>query len=203
MSVAAIVPQKRLEDAKSRLGGILGGRERAALSRALLGHVCAAVRATAGIDAVTVVTPDPGLNGWARRGGWDLVADPGWGLNAALQHVIRLPRCEGRDVLIVAADLPWVRPADLTAVLSAGRPTRLVLAPSKDGLGTGALLIPRGVRFTPAFGAASRAAHRREAERLGLEVIEVRRPGLAFDVDAPEDLPALSGGPWLDGALRR
>ena len=148
------------------------------------------------------MTPDPRVRDWARRWGCDGVLDPERGLNAALEHVLRSPWCEGRDVLIVAADLPWVRPSDVAALLSAGRPERLVLAPSKDGLGTGALLIPRGVRFPPAFGAGSCAAHRTAAERLGLQVVEVSRPGLAFDLDAPEDLAALDAAGWWDGRAR-
>lgn len=199
MSVIALVPQKRLGEAKSRLAPALAGAERTALSRALVVHVCRTVCATAGVDALTVVTPDAGFRAWARRWGCDVVLDPERGLNAALEHVLRQPRCEGRDVLVVAADLPWVRPSDLAAMLSAAHSQRLVLAPSKEGLGTGALLIPRGVEFMPAFGAGSRAAHRREAARLGLEVVEVTRPGLAFDVDAPEDLASLDAA-WLNGA---
>jgi 2-phospho-L-lactate guanylyltransferase len=201
MSVIALVPQKRLGQAKSRLAPVLAGPARTALSRALVAHVCGTIRATASIEALTVVTPDPGVVEWARRWGWDVVLDPERGLNAALDHVLRQRRCEDRDALVIAADLPWVRPSDLTAMLSAAHPERLVLAPSKEGLGTGALLIPRGADFRPAFGAGSRAAHRREAARLGLEFVEVVRPGLAFDVDAPEDLAALDAG-WLNGGAR-
>ncbi len=194
MSVYALVPQKRLADAKSRLGAVLAVDERAALSRRLLAHVCYAVRAVAGVEGLTIVTPDLAVREWARRWGCETVVDPERGLNPALAHALRLPRCDGRDVLILAADLPWVRPSDVAAVLAAGGAGRFVLAPSKDGLGTGALLIPRGARFIPEFGAGSRAAHRRAAAGLGLEVVELVRPGLAFDLDGPEDLAALHAG---------
>jgi 2-phospho-L-lactate guanylyltransferase (CobY/MobA/RfbA family) len=45
--------------------------------------------------------------------------------------------------------------------------------------------------FRPAYGAASLAAHREGARKLGYELTEVRRPGLAFDVDTEADLIAL------------
>jgi 2-phospho-L-lactate guanylyltransferase len=194
VSVTAIIPQKRLADAKSRLASVVAPEARAALSRRLLARVCGAVRAVPAVEALTIVTPDPAVREWARRRGYETVVDPEQGLNPALAHALRLPRCEGRAILILAADLPWVRPSDVAALVSAGRAGRLVLAPSKDGMGTGALLVPADVRFGPAFGTGSRAAHRRAAERLGLEVIELLRPGLACDLDGPEDLAALDAG---------
>jgi 2-phospho-L-lactate guanylyltransferase len=87
----------------------------------------------------------------------------------------------------VAADLPFLRPADIVALLAAGRARSLVLAPSKDG-GTNAMLVPPGFTFRPAYGTGSLAAHRRRSRALGLETVEVRRPGLAVDVDTEADL---------------
>ncbi|HKV70030.1 MAG TPA: hypothetical protein VJN62_02225, partial [Gemmatimonadales bacterium] len=67
------------------------------------------------------------------------------------------------------------------------------LAPSRDESGTNALLLPPGVVIHPAYGLGSRRAHRSIARRLGLRVVEVHRPGLAFDLDTPADLAALRG----------
>ena len=67
MSVAAIVPVKRLTAGKSRLAETLGreGAERLAL--AMLGDVIEALRATRGLDVVAVVTPDPEVAAAAER----------------------------------------------------------------------------------------------------------------------------------------
>jgi len=186
----AIVPQKPLAAAKSRLGEALSPAARIELSVALLRHVCGALRAVGDIEGLTVMTPDPAVR--ARAGAWGIATfpDPGPGLNAALARTMQTIR-RSCAVLIVAGDLPLLRPADVASLLAAAGPDRLVVAPSKEGTGTNAALVPPGMRFCPAYGAASLVAHRGGARLLGYDVVEVRRPGLAFDVDTEADLLAL------------
>ncbi len=221
MRISAIVPQKPLALAKSRLATVLDPVARAALSLAWLRRVSAALLAVPAVEAVMIMTPDPLVRSHASRWGVASCADLGPDLNTALDAAIgslaatsargrnhgpaprRRPargradrsappaRSEdhGRGILVIAADLPWILASDIIALALAAGPDTLVLAPSRDGTGTNALLVPPGVHVRPAYGAGSRAAHRREARRLGLRVAEVVRPGLGFDVDRPEDLP--------------
>jgi 2-phospho-L-lactate/phosphoenolpyruvate guanylyltransferase len=186
----AIVPQKALSAAKSRLGGTLSPGARIELSLVLLKHVCGTLRAVADIEHVAVMTPDPAVR--ARAVAWGVASfpDPGPGLNAALAQTMETG---GRShaVLVIAGDLPFLAPADVTALLAAARPGRLVVAPSKEGTGTNAVVVLPGMTFRPAYGAGSLAAHRRGGRSLGYEVVEVRRPGLAFDVDNESDLRGL------------
>jgi 2-phospho-L-lactate/phosphoenolpyruvate guanylyltransferase len=190
MRVRAIVPQKALSEAKSRLGGTLSPAARMELSLALLRSVCDALRAVAEVEGIAVMTPDPAVR--ARTAAWGIAAvtDPGPGLNAALARIMQDGRRSG-GVLIVAGDLPLISAADVASLLAAAGPGRLVVAPSKEGTGTNAVVVPAGMAFQPAYGAASLAAHRGRARALGYEVIEIRRPGLAFDVDTEADLGAL------------
>lgn len=226
MRVAAIVPQKPLDFAKSRLGAVLDPGERSALSLTLLHRVCTALRAVPAVEAITIMTPDPLVRFHASQWGVASCPDHGPDLNTALAAAIAslstvaarsrdhgpAPRrrpargragragrspspapaeAHGRGILVIAADLPWVSPSDIIALVLAAGPETLVLAPSRDGTGTNALLVPPGVRMRPAYGEGSRAAHRREARRLGLRLAEVVRPGLGFDVDRPEDLTGI------------
>lgn len=190
MRTRAIVPQKALSAAKSRLEGMLSARERAALSVALLRNVCAALKAVPSIERVVVMTPDAAAQAAAAAWGIASLADPCPGLNAALAQVVR-DAAASYTVLIVAADLPLLRPADVAAMLAAAQRGRLVLAPSKEGTGTNAVVVAQGTAFHPAYGAGSLAAHHRGARSLGQDVVEVRRPGLAFDVDTEADLVAV------------
>ncbi len=191
MSICAIVPQKPLSMAKSRLGQVLPARARAALSLALLEKVCAALRAAIGIATVVVMTPDPVVAAFAAARGVRAMPDPAPGLNAALAEVFRLlSRCS-RGILVISADLPLLQPVDIAAIVAAADPHTLVVAPSKDTVGTNALLLPSTVAFRPAFGQASLAAHRNRAQAVGLRAVLLRRPGLAFDLDTPADLAAL------------
>ncbi len=245
MRISAIVPQKPLALAKSRLATVLAPSARATLSLAWLRRVCAALLAVPAVEAVTIMTPDPLVRSHASRWGVASCADPGPDLNTALDAAIgslaaagargrdhgptprrplagrplRLaqagrsargrrdqsapparPEAHGRGILVIAADLPWVQPSDISALVHAAGPDTLVLAPSRDGTGTNALLVPPGVHIRPAYGEGSRAAHRREARRLGLRLAEVVRPGLGFDVDRPEDLAAPALPMWIQRA---
>jgi 2-phospho-L-lactate/phosphoenolpyruvate guanylyltransferase len=191
VNIGAIVPQKPLSMAKSRLRQILPAGARASLSLALLERVFTALRAGVGIETVVVMTPDPVVAAFAAARGVRAVPDLAPSLNAALAEVFRpLSRCS-RGILVISADLPLLQPADIAAIVAAADARTLVVAPSKDTVGTNALLLPPTVAFRPAFGQASLAAHRHRAEALGLRAVLLHRPGLAFDLDTPADLAAL------------
>lgn len=190
MRARAIVPQKRLLEAKSRLEGALSAADRAALSLAVLSHVCAALKAAPSVERIVVMTPDPAARRQAAAWGIPAIPDRRPGLNDALEQAMRNGGAP-HAVLIVAADLPLLAPEDVEALLRSAGPGRLVLAPSKEGTGTNAVAVPPGMVFHPAYGGGSLWAHRRAARAGGHEVVEVRRPGLAFDLDTQEDLRAL------------
>ncbi len=191
MKARAVVPQKALSGAKSRLDGVLSAGARVALSLALLRNVCAALKAVADVESVLVMTPDPAARARAAAWGIATLIDPCPGLNAALAQAVRDAAVRSCAVLVVAADLPLLGPADVAALLAAGGDGSLVLAPSKEGTGTNAVVIPPGMMFHPAYGTGSLSAHHRGARALGHDVVEVRRPGLAFDVDTEADLRAV------------
>ncbi len=191
MRVYAIVPQKALVEAKSRLGDVLDVEARAALSLALLETVCAGLRADPRVEHVVVMTPDPKVRAFAAACGLRSTPDPCAGLNEALVEAFRSLPAHSHAILVISADLPLLQPSDVAALCSAGETHRVVLAPSRDAAGTNALLLPPAAAVRPAFGPASLAVHRSRARALGLQVTEVNRPGLAFDLDTPMDLAAL------------
>lgn len=193
MSICAIVPQKSLAASKSRLGPVLSASARRALSLELLTRVCAVLAASRGVEDVVIMTPDPAVGAFAAACGVRTMPDPSPCLNESLAEVFRCLSGGSRGILVVAADLPLLQPADIAAALAAGERRALIIAPSRDAMGTNALLFPPTAAFRPAFGTASLAAHRRRAGTLGLRVVEIRRPGLAFDLDTPADLAALGG----------
>lgn len=190
MKVTAIVPHKALANAKSRLDPVVGAPFRLSLTLRWLHHVCTTLRAVPNVESFLVMSPDPALRAEVSSWGVRAIPDPQPDLNAALAQIVAHGLAHA--LLIVAADLPCLEPAEIEALIRSGSPRVLALAPSKEGTGTNALLVPRGVPFRPAYGGGSRAAHWREARRRGLGVVEVARPGLAFDVDTPADVAALS-----------
>ena len=184
MKVQLIVPVKALASGKSRLAPVLSTSERADLVATLLSHVLEAAATCPGISRMTVVSADPEIRDMAAALGADSIADPpGADLNGALEHAVALADSAG--VLILPADLPLVAPEDIAAVLPDG--PGIVIAPDRGDSGTNALALspPDCIPFR--FGIDSFSAHCEAADRAGLTVRIVRRPGLAFDLDTPAD----------------
>ena len=64
----------------------------------------------------------------------------------------------------------------------------MAIAPDRAGTGTNGLALrpPDVIGFR--FGLDSLAGHVAEAQAAGVPLVEVVRPGLAFDLDTPADL---------------
>ena len=181
-----LVPVKPLAQAKSRLGTTLSAAQRAEVMRSLLDRVIAAACAVA---PVSTVTADPLVAQWARAAGAQVIEEAEvLGLNAAARlGVDHAGRGGETTVMVLAADLPDITPEALRAMVARGGPGALVIAPSRDG-GSNALILNPRVDFRFAYGPDSFALHRREAERLGLEVVVHESPALSVDIDWPGDL---------------
>jgi 2-phospho-L-lactate guanylyltransferase len=180
-----LVPIKRLDDAKTRLSEVLAPADRAGLMRDLLGHVLAVVE-EADVGPVTVVSHEElPLNGVGR---YD---DRGLPWNDALAAALR--DVDDEIAVVVAADLPLLDAEDVRALVAA-TPTRgVAIARARDGGTNGVAMRPPGILETHFGEAQSAALHEGLAHALGLEAVVVDRPGLAFDIDTPEDLAA-----WRD-----
>ncbi|MGH2462180.1 MAG: 2-phospho-L-lactate guanylyltransferase [Candidatus Limnocylindria bacterium] len=194
MATRIIVPHRGLERAKTRLAGVLDSSRRAALAEQLLHHVLDAAVATG--HEVVVISPDADLGAVAAASGAQLAVQHGMGLNAGLAEARDAALRDGVEVLAVLhGDLPDLAPADVLALIDAvgDIAPAVVVAPDGAGRGTNGLAMapPDAIGFH--FGRDSFAAHRAAAERSGARLTVLERPGLAFDVDTPEDLAA-----WLE-----
>lgn len=188
MSVRIIVPHRGLAAAKTRLAPVLDDAEREALAGRLLDRVLR-IAHQACADVV-VITPSAALEQLASAAGARLVVQRGMGLNAGLEQARGEALAHGVATLAVLhGDLPNLDAADISAMLEAIPATGgVTIAPDRAGTGTNALALspPDAIPFR--FGAGSFAAHRAEAEAAGVQLVEVHRPGLAFDLDTPADL---------------
>lgn len=196
--VHVAVPVKTPERAKGRLAEFLSPAARRRLARAMLRDVLEAALAARGVSRVWVVCHDRAVLAEAARwGAQPLDEKIDGGLNPALRIATRAAREAGAGaLLILPSDVPLVRPADIDRLLAplrrAGAPKRLVVGvPSKDGLGTNALLrVPPGA-IPPAFGRNSFERHAREARRRKIPFRRLAIARLSLDVDTPRDLLAL------------
>jgi 2-phospho-L-lactate guanylyltransferase len=183
-----VVPVRALEGAKSRLGAVLDAEERHDLVLQMLRRTVAAAIATPGVIEVIVVSPDPEALAIAEAGGARPLLQQSRGLNPALQEA--RAAAIGDRLLLLPADLPTIRPADVALVLAsgdaAGSPS-VVLAPDRHRRGTNALLLDPPDAIDPAFGGDSRAGHTWLAASADVPCVELDGV-LELDLDTPEDL---------------
>ncbi|TGD74569.1 7,8-didemethyl-8-hydroxy-5-deazariboflavin synthase subunit CofH [Mangrovimicrobium sediminis] len=200
----ALVALKHNAGAKSRLSGVLGPAERAALVRAMCRDVLACLRAHPAIDSVALVSRGDDARDLAQLCGVDFIDEAQLGaddLNTALQAAAAQRAGAGR-LLALHADLPALGAADIDAVLAAPAQA-LVIGADKTGRGTNLLAFPGAAVPQFQFGADSCARHSAAAQGAGLEPALLSRPGLALDIDEPADLECLPGAPAVGAYTRR
>jgi len=189
MTTWAVVPVKRLAQAKHRLASVLEPEPRRQLAAAMLRDVLAALTATPGLDRIVLATSEP----TATAFGCPVVDDGGGGLNAAIARAATVAEAAGAErMLVVAADVPLVTAPEIARVLAAGMEAPVIIVPDDKGLGTNALLLSPPAAIAPRFGADSRKRHTAEAGNRDLPSRELRLPNLGFDVDEPADLARLA-----------
>lgn len=204
MRWSVVVPVKRLPVAKSRLADPRRApADHAALALALALDTVRAAAGSAAVARVVVVTDDADAGRAVRTLDAVVVRDePDAGLNPALVHgasaAQRLAPEDG--VAVLSADLPALRPAELTAALSAAAGTSRAFVPDAAGTGTTLLAAGPGTALDPRYGPGSRAGHRAS----GAVELAGDWPSLRRDVDTAADLAeaaALGLGPatrdWL------
>ncbi|MET9761691.1 2-phospho-L-lactate guanylyltransferase [Streptomyces sp. NPDC006372] len=206
MQWTLVVPLKPLAQAKSRLADTADDGLRPDLALAFAQDTVAAVLACPAVRDVAVVTDDARAGRELAALGAAIVPDePGGGLNAALAHatgVVRSAR-PGSPVAALNADLPALRPAELSRVLEAAAEFPRAFLPDAAGIGTTLLAAASGRSLLPAFGTDSRARHRASgAVELSLTGVDSVRQ----DVDTGDDLRsalALGVGPHTAAAAAR
>jgi 2-phospho-L-lactate guanylyltransferase len=188
--VWAIIPVKETSDAKQRLAPALSKELRQGLALAMLDDVLQAVTA-AKLGGAILVTVDPQAIALARRYGAETIADGAHdghtgAVTAAARHLI----ARGHDTMLtLPGDLPLVAAAEIEELIAAHGPApAFTITPAHDDLGSNAILMspPDAVRLR--FGEDSFFPHLAAARASGIEPCVVRLPGIAFDIDNPQDL---------------
>ncbi|MEJ7832314.1 MAG: 2-phospho-L-lactate guanylyltransferase [Nocardioides sp.] len=159
-SYVAVVPVKPPALGKSRLLG-LSDAQRRALARAFALDTVAACLATPAVVATLVATDDAAFaRDFAALGCATIPDGDSNGLNAALRQAVADARRRWPDHTPAAlcADLPALRPEDLSAALAAVRPGGASFVADAEGKGTTLYTAPFD-HFVPLFGVESRLAH--------------------------------------------
>lgn len=186
-----LIPVKAFDKGKSRLRTVLADDTRRALNEFFLRRMLATAQQFPGSARTAVISEcDRVLQIAAACGVQTVRQTSGPGLNrAASEGMAKVRRRGARSVLLIASDLPTLRPSDLRELAdSARRGSGIVICPDKHRTGTNAILLPRDAHLRFRFGNGSFLGHCSEAMRAGFPPIVHFNARVAFDVDSPQDL---------------
>jgi 2-phospho-L-lactate guanylyltransferase len=199
--IYSIIPVKPFREAKTRLKPVLNLAQRANLSRILLEQT---IKVALTVSQVVVVSRSAAARRVAKQGGAWAIVEHKTELNAAVSQGVEWAKIKGATaVLILPLDLPLLKPTELQDLIELGmqKNPSIVIAPCHQNRGTNALFMHPPNLMTPQFGPDSFTAHRTAAESICIPPKIYRVPGLALDLDTPEDWRRLVSTERLD-ALR-
>jgi 2-phospho-L-lactate guanylyltransferase len=195
MDLWAVVPVKELDRAKERLAALLSSELRRALMLAMLEDVLTALAAAPGLAGIAVVTIDPAARRLAMSYGARVIEMGARdGHTGAVASAARLLSAEARrGMLTVPGDIPLVTAAEIAQLIAAHRPApAFTIAPSHDDRGSNAIICSPPDAVPLRFGEDSFFPHLHAAETCGIRPTVLRLPGIALDIDTPEDLAAFA-----------
>ena len=192
MTYRALIPVKSLSEAKSRLATHLALHERENLVLDMLQHVLQVLRDSNVLEQISVVSPDQRVLRQAQAWGAQAVVEEMPGHNAALHAAALKEQAAGTIALLtIAADLPLLHPGDIRMLVARSTQYPVVLAPSREGTGTNAILVRPPLALPYLFGANSLQRYQQAARQLQLGSTIYHSIGLSLDIDTIDDLDDL------------
>ncbi len=198
----AVIPIKELSRGKTRLTPWLSAEERYLLCKTMLEDVLTVVAAFPLFDRVLVVTSDTEAAASARQYGVEVLSEAQqMGQSRSVEAAAAFCSEIGAEaILTIPLDVPRITADDLNRIVEQGPvPKGIVLVPSRDALGTNALLArpPEAILFR--FGYDSFRAHRSEAEAKNLPCEICVLPNVGLDIDEIGDLRCFLAQPGRTG----
>jgi 2-phospho-L-lactate guanylyltransferase len=199
-----LVPVKNLSAAKQRLAAVLDQPSRTRLAQAMLHDVLSMLHGWKSHPEIALVTSDPYAAELANEFGFETIPDPdNPGETGAIEMATRV--CVKRGVestLVIPADIPLTQAWELEAILKQAPAEGCVLAPASDGRGTNAVFRRPADLFPLRFGNDSFKPHHAAAQATGRPCVVLNLPGIAVDIDNPEDFEQLLSLPGDTRAQR-
>ena len=193
-----LLPVKEFSSAKQRLAPALDGPARAGLARAMLKDVLSALRRARAPERIVVFTASDEAIEIAEPLGFEIVKERSVdGHSAAVNHLIHEFSASSSQIFAIAGDLPTLLPAEIDFVLNAASEP-VTLIPSRDWTGTNGVLFIPPARIAMEYGEGSFRRHLSKVSAAGLHSDVMDLPGIAFDIDTPEDLQTFIEDPRKD-----
>ena len=189
--VWAVIPVKETQGAKQRLAPLLPAPLRQALALAMLEDVLEAVAGVTDLGGTILVTVDPQAENLARSYNMKTLSEGARaGHTGAVNAGARCLAIEGRSTMLtLPGDIPLVTASEIEQLIAAHNPApAFTIAPAHDNLGSNAILLSPPQAVPLRFGEDSFFPHLAASRAQGIEPCVVRLPGIAFDIDNPQDL---------------
>jgi 2-phospho-L-lactate guanylyltransferase len=193
----AVVPLKRLEQAKARLASVLSADERRSLMLAMARDVLSALSRSSTLTGILLVSRTAEADALAQSFNTERFAEsPSANLSESLvqasDYLIGQFRASG--VMIVPADVPLITPAEVDGILHQHHEsgTRSVtVVPDDDHIGTNCLICSPPNCISYLFDGKSFKPHLDAASAAGITPTVMPSAGFALDIDTPADLRTL------------
>ncbi len=189
-----LVPVKNLAEAKQRLRPLLDQSACTELAQAMLCDVLQTLSAWPHRPEVSLVTSDPFAHQLAQRFHLSVIIDnTNHSETDAIDMATRV--CESRGVestMVIPGDIPLVQTWELESILQTAPAEGSVLVPAADGRGTNAVLRQPARLFPLRFGNDSFQPHLAAARATQKPCVVLNLPGIALDIDRPQDLYQLA-----------
>ena len=179
---------KKLSESKTRLSPILTLEERQELVCRMLKDVLETVSQSDLVDRILVVCSDTKFLEEIHDPKVEMILEEAsQGLNMALESVVTYSLRKGASsLLILPADIPLIEKEDVERIICSSLNGGVVIVPSKDSLGTNALMLTPPDVIYPAFGSNSYLSHLNIAKAHGTPVNTLRIERVSLDIDTPE-----------------
>ena len=185
----ALIPVKSLMTAKSRLSSSFTQHQRESLVLDMLHHVLCVLLDTELFEKVSVVSSDKHVLEKAYLWGAQVIVEEYHGHNQALHAAALSEISEGVTTLLtISADLPLLTTQEIRCFYEQSLQHDVVLAPSRDGTGTNAIMVHPPLAVPYVFGPGSLQNYVEAAKQKNLSYSKFRSIGLALDIDTIEDL---------------
>jgi 2-phospho-L-lactate guanylyltransferase len=195
MKIFALVPVKKFESSKSRLGAVLSINERIKLSELLLTNTISILKKSSAISNIVVVSSDERAIEIARRTDAKFLKETkDRGVNAAIAVADDYSsKNRAHATIVIPVDLPLLTATDVNMMCrKAKSPERcLVISPSIRYDGSNALLRKPSRLLKTHYDEDSFNAHIRTARQFGIPIKVFLSQRIMKDLDSVEDIKIL------------
>jgi 2-phospho-L-lactate guanylyltransferase len=189
MKCNALIPVKSLSTAKSRLTSSLTQHQRERLVLDMFHHVLRVLFASEVFDKVSVVSSDLQILENAYLWGAKPIIEAYHDHNQALHFAALSEMSEGATKLLtISADLPLLTTQEIRCFYMQSFLYDVVLAPSRDGTGTNAIMVHPPLAVPYVFGPGSLQNYIDATRQKHLNYTTYHSVGLALDIDTIDDL---------------